>query len=428
MSDTRLRRRGGGRRGPPPPSTPSAPARSTRGPFPSGRWTPTLVAGGLAAIGLGTLGPLAPHAPARARPVETGTFVEIPYGVSPAHPAPAVAGGARRSGGTTRLGPLDAPRVRWTVELPRRVLGAPILASWGVLYLPHGQEITAVDREGARLWSIPVGPLRTLPALTPGRGLVISPVGGALAWVDAFGGGVQHRADGGLGGRVDPAVLPDGSVVVVTPQHRLERFDADGERRFSVPLPSPAAGWVAVGDGPRIVVAAGDQLVLVDLDGRRQAVVDLPGNAIAGPAIGPDGTMFVATQEGVLCAYGPDGRLRHQRALEATPSSPPIVDGDGVVRIVEDDRVLVALGPTLIPRWRLAHEPLYHPIVDGRGTTYAIGPFGGLVAIDAAGRLLFHLARGVAPVRRGGGLGGPVIDDDGTIYVAAGRRVEAWRP
>jgi len=399
----------------------------------AGSGTPASRGGRGRALGLAGVAVVAlsipPGGEARARPVRTGTFVEIPYGISPAHPAAAAGVTARRAGASRLPGPGAEPVLRWVANLPHRVQDPPVIASWGHLYVPHGHEVAAIDGTGAVLWSIPVGPLGTAPALTPGRGLVVAPASGPVTFLDAFGGGVRRRAPAGQGARVAPAVLPDGSVVVASRARRLSRVDAAGELVFTATLPEPPSGPVAVGRGPRLVVPGVSSVSFYDLGGHRERSVELPGPAKDGVAVGPDGTVVVATSgEPTVLAWTPTGRLRWRRSLPAPPASRPVIADDGSVRVAVTDGSLVCLGPTGIPRWRTEHEGLLHLVVDVTGATFAVDVLGALSAFEPDGRLRFETPSLDVPRGRRSVPGPPVLGRDETVLVAVDRTLRAYGP
>src|SRR5215470_287084 len=151
------------------------------------------------------------------------------------------------------------------------------------------------------------------------------------------------------------------------------------------------------------------------------------GGAVAGsPTIGPDGTVYVASHDGGLYAFGPDGNQRWKFAMGDRSWSTPAVAADGTIYVGSDDDHLYAVTAAGKLRWKLrlgdcdpgGFGPESSrcdvdggPMIGPDGTIYVGGD--GIHAIWPDGTLRWKLAtpEHVAST--------PAIGDDGTVYVGS---------
>lgn len=154
--------------------------------------------------------------------------------------------------------------------------------------------------------------------------------------------------------------------------------------------------------------------------------------ATGGPALVSPGAHPWATQRGD--AYGT------LTAVEAGPTNPairwqieepegfasaPIVGSDGAVYIVTAANNLLAINDDGSLRWRtnLGFAPLGAPAISANGVLYVTDTERGLSAISAQGELLWRLRSEGRRITSG-----PIVDNDGTIYLSRVDRVQAVNP
>lgn len=124
--------------------------------------------------------------------------------------------------------------------------------------------------------------------------------------------------------------------------------------------------------------------------------VALAGPVTGGPTLGPDGTLYVADHGGQLTAVAPDGAVRWTARLGERSWSTPALAVDGTVYVgSDDDRLRAFDGATGAERWALRI---------GACAPGSFGPESSRCDAD----------------------GGPVIGDDGTIYVGGDGVTAAW--
>lgn len=124
--------------------------------------------------------------------------------------------------------------------------------------------------------------------------------------------------------------------------------------------------------------------------------VALGAPVTGAPTIGPDGTIFVAAHDGHLTAVTPGGAVRWKFAMGDRSWSTPAVAVDGTVYVGSDDDHLYAIdGATGALRWKLRIGQC-----DPRG----FGPESSRCDAD----------------------GGPMIGDDGTIYLGGDGVHAVW--
>lgn len=379
-----------------------------------------------AALGVAVVAAGLAVAPALARPVRPGRFVEIPHGLSPAHPWPGDGGGARRAGRARHPLPAEAPTPLFETPLPDRPQGDLVVVEGGRVHVAHGDAVTALGGDGRRLWSVAVGApdARRRPrvrdlALLPGRRLVATFRRGPIRVVDAMGAGLLAERALGSGSRWAPLVLDDGSLVGVSGGVPLERRGPDGERLFAVHMPFHASGPPALGRGPSIVVATRSALLRYDLEGRALGAVPLPDRPVGGAAVADDGSIWVATAPDALHVFDAEGAPRGRASLGGRPLGRPALAPDGSARIGVADVGVVAVGPAGGHRWTFARPGFgRHVVVDPGGATLATGPRGGLVALERDGAVRWELAPGAAgPVP----LVPPVVAPGGRILLGTRR-------
>lgn len=362
---------------------------------------------------------------AEARPVRTGRYVEIPYGVAENHPWHTDRGNAHRNGRVRAEAPAEQPTRRWEARLRLGRLSSPTVAADGTLFVSGAAGVGAVSPSGDVVWMVRLGFVTGTPSITPTGDIAVGTSGGALHQFTPRG---QARARTLVGGQVRgaPLVLADGSMVVGAMDQAVHRFDAEGRPIFRVPVTSTVQGAAAWSRNGEIVVPIGDEVLVLTTRGDVRTRVSLGAAIVAGPAVADDGTVWVLTQDGGLHQLSPHFavRTRTDIAGRVTVNTTLAVGTDGGVRVPTRDGALVCVGPNGTVRWRLEGEGgfLGGVSLDMDDVALLVSDRGHLVAVAPDGRVRWRVDVGTRADAA------PVVGPDGTVYVATTRgTLQAWR-
>ncbi len=297
----------------------------------------------------------------------------------------------------------------------------PAVARDGTSYWNLGGAVVAVTSAGRLRW---VFLARGSGSPVLSRGHVLFAAGPYLYAINTTGaaaGQYAWRAAITAAGPT-PAVGPDGTAYVPTPDGYLDAIAPNGLRRWSYRigvalLYSPAVGL----DGTVYLDAFANghgTLYALHPNGRLRWRLSVP----AGSDVtrGPDGTIYVASH--LVLAISPRGRVLWRRVVDA--AAPPLAAPGPLVLIATlSSPALLALGSRGVVRWRIAlPAPLVAPPARGPGDLY----YGG----DALGTLSAVSPRqhGHTLHINGRGATGPPLDlgaDNAPFIVRHG--AIAWR-
>jgi outer membrane protein assembly factor BamB len=369
--------------------------------------------------------------PARAHPVRIGRYAEIPYGIRPEHPYASARGSAHREGRLRGRVPAQAPARVYERALRHRHPSAMVLAADGTLYVGTTGGLSAIDAaSGNERWTERIGSIGVSPSLAPSDDVVVVTNSGLAATVTRDGV-VRYTADLGAPARVAALVSDDGSLVVATADQRIRRFDASLRRARSGGLREAPSMWLALTRRGHYVFASPNLLTALDAELRVSRQISIAGTPSAGPIVADDGTLWVATIEGVIHAVDPSGRVRARTDVGSrmTEGAAPALGHDGALRVPTQTGGLVCLGPGGTERWRFANEAGYGKAlsIDDDDTTLAVDMQGRMSAIAADGTERWRVSLGVG-AERTRSLHAPILGPDGTIYVLTERpAIQAWR-
>jgi outer membrane protein assembly factor BamB len=361
---------------------------------------------------------------ASALPVPIGRYVEVPFGISLAHPWVTDAGDAQRSGRARYPAPRGAPTLTWEARVGVGTAPAPAVTEGGTLYVSTSTGVASLDDAGEVRWSERVRFARGGPSLLPGGGALVVTRGGQILHFSE-GGHMAGEAEVGAAVATPPLVLSDGSAVVGTRDMAVVRVGPQGHRRFRVGLshvPTRPMAWDGV---DRLAVAAGPSLLLLSTDGRLRARASLSEPAAAGPLFAADGTVWVVAADGQLSAFGPQGRVRARVEVGPVATQDGMAVGpDGAIRVSTRDGGLVCVGPSGTERWRLETEGVFMGglSVDPNDVTLGVTAEGVLVAIEPDGTVRWRVTTHPRTTSH------PVIHRDGTVFLGTSAgTVQAWR-
>lgn len=117
------------------------------------------------------------------------------------------------------------------------------------------------------------------------------------------------------------------------------------------------------------------------------------GGFTGGPAVAADGTLYVASDAGVLYALGEDGSIRWQATVPAIPVGGPALSPLGDVYVVDKNSTLSAWAPDGTLRWQVQPKPAREvtggAIVGPDGTIY-FTVIDAVQAVSATGQALWR--------------------------------------
>ncbi len=345
--------------------------------------------------------------------------------------ASAMSGGSARDGRLAFGLPRQPPAQRAFVEMPGQRPRGPVVDADGRVFVGTVGGVAIVEPDGSERREVAVGVLDCAPVLVPGGDVIALSRDGALARL-APDGLARRRASTGLAVRFGPLVEPDGSLVTAVASRQLVLLGSDLEVRATRELPDgPALSPARTARG-RYAVAAGSELVVLDPEGLAivRSIV-LPGRAATPPAASADGSIWIATVDGVLVRVRAEARVAGTSALggrlpEAASSDRAMlgVAPDGDVLAVVPARGLVRVAPDGSERWTWASDtPLVGAIsVDPDGRAAVVDRLGHLSVISASGEREWSLALEGMP------LGPAIVTGQGRVVVATERGVVILGP
>ena len=231
-----------------------------------------------------------------------------------------------------------------------------------------------------------------------------------------------------------PALTPDGKIVVVGYDNRVRAIQPAQGVVWEAPLPQQSQGAPVVGpDGTVYVADLGGTLHALAADGTPEWHATLPGYATGSVGLDAAGTLYLATTEETqacgrnryvirLHALAPDGSLRWSRVLWDRLGWLPVggfaVGADGTVYVTRDEYTLEALTPDGEVAWTWT-DPFERPLEGvpsldpARGLLVSAGS--DLVALTLAGTFRWEAQTGWPPPDAGA----PAIAADGSAWVPA---------
>jgi len=220
------------------------------------------------------------------------------------------------------------------------------------------------------------------------------------------------------------AVNADGEVVSLTDDGVLSLTRANGYARWTV-LVGPSRGAPALDEqGVAYVAGRDQQLYAVDAKGRILWVRDLPARPRGGVVVTP-AALIVVLENGIVGWYTREqGKLISRIATGISPSTAPVLlHGQWLILASIDGELLkVDIRGT---RWRrsLGRKVWIGALApDGHGAVIATVSDGSLAKVGAGGEIAWQVASAVSPERS------PVFAADGTLLVAAGDHLSAHDP
>ncbi len=214
-----------------------------------------------------------------------------------------------------------------------------------------------------------------------------------------------------------PTVADDGTIYIGCTNDTLYAINPNNTRRWQAYCGGAVhASAALLGDGGIVVQNEDSGVVCFNPGGTRRWTAAL-GGGFSSPAVGPDGTIFVATQEGMVYALDPtNGTQKWPRPFQV--SSTPVnaslaLDATrSVLYVVDDDGRLASVSFAGTGGWSaFVGEGASTPVVGPDGTVY-LGGGGKLWAFDNEGNKRWEFVPGLDGV-----VSPPAVCADGQIIV-----------
>ncbi len=328
-------------------------------------------------------------------------------GTALSDPWPQASHDARRSGASHAVGP-QSGNLRWTRMLEGNVTPGPVIGRGGVVYAASNAGVLhAIDAtSGKDLWTYDAGhgygfDLSTSPALLE-DGTVLWPGPDGLTALDRQGRKLWNLRVKGQAS--SPAV--DGlRVVVGTSNGDVHGVDVrTGTALWTAHLDGGSYGSVALSptDPHRAYQTVDDQLVALD-DDRVAWRRGLDQLVEVSPAVAPDGTVVVGGNAPYERAFSPEGEELWKYDRQAETYSSPVVTDDGIAYFGDHDGVVTGIdvasgavlaryiGPTKRPADNRSIGVWTSPVIDARHNVYWGTRSGHVRGVAADGRELFDL-------------------------------------
>jgi outer membrane protein assembly factor BamB len=288
----------------------------------------------------------------------------------------------------------------WRYQVKEQVWGKPLLLSDGsAVILDLSGLLSVLDKNGGLRWEKKLGSHAAAHAQA---------VAGPDGAIYAGGGGVLYalHSDGteawtystSSGGcfAATPLLAASGTVYAACSDSMLYALNPDGTQRWRHQLGSYCMCTPALTANSTVVVPVENKLRAVRPNGEALWEYDAGCYLGTSPALSPAGRIYIGTDDGRLLALKPNGTLAWAYQTEGhITSSSPALGRSGMIYIGTE----LALDTTPVTT-----EGSDYPLIPLDGKLYAIKPDGTLVWTFSTGASIWS---------------GPVIADDGTIYVAS---------
>jgi outer membrane protein assembly factor BamB len=352
-------------------------------------------------------------------------------------PWPMYGGDPQHTGRSVAQGP-TSPSLKWTFRAGL-LAESPAMAADGTLYFGSlDGNLYAVNADGTEIWRSAVGQISGMPALSTEDVIYVgaaSPVeemfhalnrDGTVAWSYHLEGYIVEAS---------PLVGPDGTLYLAasnpqTGTGSVVALSADGSERWRYDVASRLPFSPAMGSEGTLYVGTGDGK-LCALDPEGSALWQAPlGEVNSSCAVGSAGTIYIGTAAGYQALNPKDGSVIWSFSPPAgSANSTPTLGPEGTLYVTSSENELYALSREGALVWAFSaqfeEEREVHfsspATIDSEGMLYVGTREGEVLAIGPDGSLLW---RSLLP-EGGMILVGAAIGSDGTLYVGAGSNMYA---
>jgi outer membrane protein assembly factor BamB len=286
--------------------------------------------------------------------------------------------------------------LRWRYLTQGSVRSSPAIAADGTAYVgSNDHRLYAVNQDGTLRWSYTaVSYVRSSPAIAVDGTVYV----GSNDYLYAFNPDGTLRWSSQTGGSISssPAIAADGTIYFGSGDHCFYALNPDGTQKWNLDL-TGHVNYASAAIGSDGTVYCGSDLnrmtenfYALNPEGTRRWSYTAGRNVRSSPAIAPDGTIYIGTDRGNICALNPDGSLQwsYQTDGDIIYSSPAI-GSDGTVFVGTQDNSLYALNPDGTLKWRYetGGDVRSAPTIGPDGTIYFTSNDGYLYALKGTSPL-----------------------------------------
>jgi len=288
-------------------------------------------------------------------------------------------------------------------SLPHNIIVRPLdtLRKWR-LQLAAGYDLSLLS-------SPAIAPDGTIYVGSPDSALYAVNPDGTLKWRYLTGGNVQASS----------SIAADGTVYVGSCDSYLYAINPDGSRKWTYFVPDEVVSCPAIAIDGTIYLAASDFIQAVSAGGTQiRTFVEPSVRFSASPAVAADGTVCGAARAGDFYRIYPDLVEKwHQLYWGVNPTDPAIAS-DGTIYFGSESSFFAdfrALNPDGSDKWSYwtGGAVRSSPAVAADGTVYFGSTDNGLYALNPDGSLKWRYETG------GDVDAGPAVAEDGTVYAGS---------
>ncbi|MFH6770062.1 PQQ-binding-like beta-propeller repeat protein [Gaetbulibacter aquiaggeris] len=326
------------------------------------------------------------------------------------------------------------PTLLWSFNLPGVLESAsPAIGDDGTVYMAcsakNGLEnMFAINPGGTKKWGFAAGDINRTTASIDANGNIY--IGSYDDNLYSFNpdGSLRFQFDTGSNPRYNGAVFAqDGTIYISSQSDRLFALNPDGTEKWSFLSGGDINATPAIGtDGTIFIGSTDDFFYAINPDGTEKWKSQYGSWTACATALGEDGTIFFSgegnnldpTAGGVLIAYNPDGTEKWRVARSAKVSrGGPVIAPDGTIYLAGEDGKLIAYnGTNGSIKWSydLFGSSLVTAAIDNDGNIYVGDESGFLHVIDSEGNKKWKEKELGTRV-----WSSVTIDNEGVIYVGA---------
>jgi len=279
---------------------------------------------------------------------------------------------------------------RWTFQADGQV-GTPTIGPDGTLYVGTWRGDTgnnmrgslyAIRPNGTQKWRFPAGDwVDSSPVLGPDGAIYVSS-GGTLYAIASSG---KQKWSSHVGGETTSATIgTDGTVYFATSywmvaESDLYAMNRDGTQTWTFKADGIVRTPVIGPDGtiyalcPPVGGGGSSTLHALRPDGTQAWQYTIEDHVMDAPGVASDGTIYLASDGGVVFALSPDGDKKWERHVGGIIECSPTIAADGTVYVLGDE--LIALSSNGDVRWRTAPDEYVYSsaTIGANGVLYVAG-------------------------------------------------------
>jgi outer membrane protein assembly factor BamB len=184
-----------------------------------------------------------------------------------------------------------------------------------------------------------------------------------------------------------PAVTEDGTLFVATASG-VSALGSDGQTQWTLPLRRPLSAPAITPEGHIVFAAGRTELYTVDRAGRIRNRVPVGAVPQGSPLVLDDGSVVIAALDHAVHRFDAEGRRIFRTRVASTIRGEAALDQRGRLLVpTSTDLVTLDVDGRIVGTDNIARDTLGGPTVAEDGVTWLLGRRGGLVAVEADGRV-----------------------------------------